>query len=70
MREEDSCYAGVAVYRAIEQLIPLRPAVLLMTGYAEGSVYADFLRATHAAVLAKPVGIDDLRERVHQLLTP
>ena len=59
---------GVAVYQAIERLAAPRPVVLLMTGHAEGSVYADFLRATRAAVLEKPVGIDEVRERVHQLL--
>ena len=42
---------GAAVYRAVEQLAPPRPAVLFMTGYAEGSAYGDFLQATGTAVL-------------------
>lgn len=59
---------GAAVYRAVQQLAPPRPAVLLMTGYAEGSAYADFLQATQAAVLSKPIGIDELRAMVTQQL--
>jgi two-component system NtrC family sensor kinase len=59
---------GAAVYRAVEQLAPRRPAVLLMTGYADTSAYGDFLQTTPAVVLNKPVGIDALRENVRRLL--
>jgi two-component system response regulator HydG len=59
---------GAAVYRAAEQLAPPRPAMLLMTGFADAPTYEDFLRTTWGAVLAKPVGIDALRERVRHLL--
>jgi two-component system NtrC family sensor kinase len=54
---------GAAVYRAAR-----RPAVLLMTGYADTSAYGDFLQTTPAVVLNKPVGIDALRENVRRLL--
>ena len=59
---------GAAVYRAAEQLAPPRPAVLLMTGYADTSTYGDFLQTTPGVVLNKPVGIDALREHVRRLL--
>lgn len=59
---------GTAVYRAVEQLASPRPAVLLMTGHAEGSAGADFLQATQVPVLSKPVGVDELRERVRDML--
>ncbi|MGH7368108.1 MAG: response regulator [Candidatus Rokuibacteriota bacterium] len=59
---------GLAVYRAVEQLEPPRPAVLLLTGHADAPAYTDFLQATAAAILAKPVGIDELRERVRGML--
>lgn len=39
-----------------------------MTGYGDGPAYADFLQVIPATVLAKPVGIDELRERVQRLL--
>jgi len=42
--------------------------MLLMTGYAEGFAYAEFLQVTEAPVLSKPIGIDDLRERVRGVL--
>lgn len=45
-----------------------RPIMLLMTGYAEGSAYAEFLQATEAPVRLKPIGIDELRERVRAML--
>ena len=35
---------GAAVYRTVQQLAPPRPAVLLMTGYADSSTYGDFLQ--------------------------
>ncbi len=59
---------GAAVYRAVEQLAPPRPVMLLMTAFADAPTYEDFLRTTRGAVLAKPVGIDKLRERVRRLL--
>ncbi len=59
---------GAAVYRAVEQLAPRRPAVLLMTGYADTSAYGDFLHTTNAVVLNKPVGVDALREQVRRAL--
>jgi two-component system NtrC family sensor kinase len=59
---------GAAVARAVEHLAPPRPALLLMTGYADGPTYGDFLQATPAVVLHKPVGIDALREHVRRLL--
>lgn len=59
---------GAAVARAVEHLAPPRPALLLMTGYADGPTYGDFLRTTPAVVLHKPVGIDALREHVRRLL--
>lgn len=54
---------GTAVYRAVEQLAPPRPAMLLMTGYD-----TEFVQTTQAAVLSKPVGIDELRDRVQRAL--
>jgi len=59
---------GVAVYRAVERLAPPRPAVLLMTGYADTDTYGDFLQTTSAVVLNKPVGIDALGEIVARQL--
>jgi two-component system NtrC family sensor kinase len=59
---------GAAVYRAVQQLAPPRPAMLLMTGYADTAPYGDFLQTTPAVVLNKPVGIDALREQVRRLL--
>ena len=60
---------GAAVYRAIERLAPPRPAVLLMTGFGGAPTYEDFLGTTQALVLSKPVGIDELRERVRHVLS-
>ena len=59
---------GAAVARAVEQLAQPRPALLLMTGYADGPTDAEFLQTTPAIVLNKPVGINALRERVRSLL--
>ncbi len=59
---------GAVVYRAVERLSPPRPAVLLMTGYADSSAYGDFLQTTPAVVLNKPVGVDALREQVRHAL--
>jgi DNA-binding NtrC family response regulator len=60
---------GSAVYRAVQQLAPPRPAVRLMTGYADGPTYAEFLQTTPAFVLNKPIGIDALRAMVTQQLS-
>jgi len=59
---------GAAVTRAVEHLAPPRPALLLMTGYADGPTYAEFLQTTPAVVLNKPLGIEALREHVRRLL--
>jgi CheY-like chemotaxis protein len=59
---------GAAVYRAVEQSALPRPAVLLMTGYADSSTFGDFLQTMPAVVLNKPLGIDALREHVRWLL--
>ena len=59
---------GAAVYRAAEQLAPPRPAMLLMTGYADSTTYGDFLQSTAVAVLTKPVGLDALRAHAQRLL--
>ena len=59
---------GMAVYRAVERQSAPRPAVLLMTGYTEGSACTEFLQTSGAAVLSKPVGIDELRNRVRRML--
>ena len=60
---------GRAVFRAVAQLVPPRPVVLFMTGYGDSPTDSDFLQATAAVVLAKPLGIDELLERVRRLLT-
>ena len=59
---------GAAVYRAVQRQVPRRPAVLLMTGYADSTTYDDFLQATGAVALSKPIGIDALRAMVTQQL--
>ncbi len=59
---------GAAVYRAVQRQVPPRPAVLLMTGYADSSASGDFLQTTPAVVLNKPVGVDALREQVRRAL--
>jgi DNA-binding response OmpR family regulator len=58
---------GKAVFRAVAQLVPPRPIVLFMTGYGDNPTDAAFLQATAAVVLAKPLGIDALLERVRLL---
>jgi CheY-like chemotaxis protein len=60
---------GSAVSRAVAQLVPPRPVVLFMTGYGDSPTDSDFLQATTAVVLAKPLGIDELLGRVRRLLT-
>ncbi|HET9926476.1 MAG TPA: response regulator [Methylomirabilota bacterium] len=60
---------GKAVFRAVAQLMPPRPVVLFMTGYGDSPTDSEFLQATAAVVLAKPLGIDALLERVRHLLT-
>jgi DNA-binding response OmpR family regulator len=59
---------GKAVFRAVERLGPSRPVVLFMTGYGDAPTDSDFLQSTAAVVLAKPLGIDALLERVRRLL--
>lgn len=59
---------GMAISRAIAQLVPPRPIVLFMTGYGDGPTESEALPASAAVVLAKPLGIDALLERVRRLL--
>jgi hypothetical protein len=40
----------------------------MTTGYVEGAAYTEFVQTTHAAVLSKPVDIDELRDRVQHVL--
>lgn len=60
---------GKAVFRAVAQLGPSRPVVLFITGYGDSPTDSEFLQTTAAVVLAKPLGIDALLERVRCLLT-
>jgi DNA-binding response OmpR family regulator len=60
---------GKAVFRAVAQLGSPRPVVLFMTGYGDSPTDSEFLQTTAAVVLAKPLGIDALLERVRCLLT-
>jgi DNA-binding NtrC family response regulator len=39
-----------------------------MTGYGDGPTESEAIQASAAVVLAKPLGIDALLERVHRLL--
>lgn len=59
---------GKAVFRAVAQLGSPRPVVLFMTGYGDSPTDSEFLQTTAAVVLAKPLGIDALLERVRLLL--
>jgi two-component system response regulator HydG len=59
---------GMEVYRAVAQLVPSRPLVLFLTGYADSPTELEFLRTTAAVALAKPLGIDKLLESVGRLL--
>lgn len=59
---------GRGVFHAIGQLVPPRPLVLFMTGYGDSPAESEFLQATGAVVLAKPLGIDELLARVNGLL--
>jgi two-component system NtrC family sensor kinase len=61
---------GKAVFQAVAQLGPPRPIVLFMTGYGDAPTESDFLQATAAVALAKPLGIDALLERVRGVLNP
>src|SRR5262249_50176483 len=47
---------GRGVFHAIAHLVPPRPVVLFMTGYGDSPAEAEFLQATGAIVLAKPLG--------------
>ncbi|HWN16388.1 MAG TPA: response regulator [Candidatus Dormibacteraeota bacterium] len=60
---------GKAVFCAVAQLGSPRPVVLFMTGYGDSPTDSEFLQTTAAVVLAKPLGIDALLERVRCLLT-
>jgi DNA-binding response OmpR family regulator len=60
---------GKEVFRAVAQLGSPRPVVLFMTGYGDSPTDSEFLQTTAAVVLAKPLGIDALLERVRCLLT-
>ena len=60
---------GKAVFRAVAQLGAPRPVVLFMTGYGDSPTDSEFLQTTAAVVLAKPLGIDALLERVRSILT-
>lgn len=59
---------GKAVFRAVAQLGSPRPVVLFITGYGDSPTDSEFLQTTAAVVLAKPLGIDALLERVRLLL--
>jgi CheY-like chemotaxis protein len=59
---------GRAVYRAIEQQLPPRPAVVFVTGYADAGPYEEFLRTTQVPVVGKPFDINVLRETVRRAL--
>jgi CheY-like chemotaxis protein len=59
---------GAAVYRAITQRPAPRPAVLLITGYADAVGYEDFVRTVDVPVLVKPFDINELRAAVRRLL--
>lgn len=59
---------GVAVYRAVAEREPPRPAVVFITGGPGAGAYADFLQTTAVPVLSKPVGVQALRQQVDQLL--
>jgi CheY-like chemotaxis protein len=60
---------GRAIYRAIEQTPPPRPAVLFVTGYADAGPYEEFLRTVPVTVVGKPFDINALRETVSRLLS-
>jgi two-component system NtrC family sensor kinase len=59
---------GKAVFRAVAQLGSPRPVVLFITGYGDSPTDSEFLLTTAAVVLAKPLGIDALLERVRCML--
>jgi CheY-like chemotaxis protein len=59
---------GRAVYRAIEQQPPPRPAVVFVTGYADAGQYEEFLRTAQVPVVGKPFDIHVLRETVRRAL--
>lgn len=60
---------GPAVYRAIEQQPPPRPAVVFITGYADAGLHAEFLRTAQVPVVGKPFEINVLRETVRRMLS-
>jgi len=59
---------GMAISRAVAQLVPPRPVVLFITGYGDSPTDSEFLQTTAVVVLAKPLGIDELLKQVHRLL--
>ncbi len=59
---------GLVVSRAVAELVPPRPVVLFITGYGDSPTDSEFLQTTPAIVLAKPLGINALLERVRCLL--
>ncbi len=59
---------GMAVAGAVARLVPSRPVVLFITGYGDSPTASEFLQATAAVVLAKPLGVDELVGRVRDLL--
>jgi CheY-like chemotaxis protein len=60
---------GPAVYRALAQRPPPRPAFLFVTAYADTGPYEDFIRTTQVPVVGKPFEINVLRETVRRALS-
>jgi CheY-like chemotaxis protein len=60
---------GRAVYHAIEQQPPPRPAIVFVTGYADAGPYEEFLRTAQVPVVGKPFDINVLRETVGRVLS-
>jgi CheY-like chemotaxis protein len=60
---------GRAVYRAIGQQPPPRPAVVFISGYADAGPYEEFLRTAQVPVVGKPFEINVLRETVRRMLS-
>jgi CheY-like chemotaxis protein len=60
---------GRAIYRAIAQPPPPRPAFLFVTGYVDAGPYEEFLRTVPVPVVGKPFDINVLRQTIHRLLS-
>ena len=58
---------GVEAYREIRKLRPDIP-VLLMSGFNEQEAISQFTGESIAGFLQKPFGIEELKQRVKQLL--